>query len=134
MGRQIIAVVAGVIAAGVVVYLMEMLSHGIFPPPASMDPMDPQSIKAHLDQLPAGAFLLVLLGWGLGSFTGGFTAAKIAGTRTLRAAVIVGVIQMLGGILNMTLIPHPLWMVVAGLLIFVPMAWLGGKIAGSPAG
>jgi hypothetical protein len=38
---------------------------------------------------------------------------------------------MVFGILNVVLIPHPLWFTVATFIVFLPAAWLGGRLAGS---
>jgi uncharacterized membrane protein len=32
-------------------------------------------------------------------------------------------------IANAVMIPHPLWMTIAGVLLPVPTAWLGAKLA-----
>jgi hypothetical protein len=80
-------------------------------------------------EIPQAAFRFVLLGYVLGSLVGGYTAAKIG--RAARLALVVGAILMVFGILNVVLIPHPLWVTVATFLVFLPAAWVGGRLAGS---
>ena len=41
--------------------------------------------------------------------------------------------QLAAFIANNTLIPHPLWMTVLGVLLPLPAAWLGARMARRPA-
>jgi hypothetical protein len=58
---------------------------------------------------------------------GGYVAASIA--RKPRPALAVGIVIVLGVIANAVMIPHPLWMTAAGVLLPVPAAWLGAQLA-----
>ena len=128
MGRKFLAVLAGVIVAGVVVFVGEAVGSRMFPSPPGMNALDPASLKAHAGELPLGAFIAVLVSWALGSFAGGFTASGIA--RGARGpAVVVGVILMAMGDANFFAFPHPLWVIVLSPVCFVPFAWLGGALA-----
>ena len=67
----------------------------------------------------------------LGSLLGGLVAARIAVTRKLTFALVIGFVHLLGGILATFLIPAPIWFIVLDLVVaYVPMAWLGGKLGG----
>jgi hypothetical protein len=113
--KNILGIVAGVIAGGIVVFLVELVGHTIFPPPEGTDLSDPEAMRTLIDSLPAGALVSVVVGWFLGSLTGCFTAQKIAGS-TL-AAWIVAVLFICLTAYNFTVIPHPLWMMAAGILL-----------------
>lgn len=76
--------------------------------------------------MPLPAFVAVLVAWALGAFVGGWVAAAV-GTRT--AAIVAGRILMLAGLANLVAIPSPLWFWVIGLLVFVPCALLGSRLA-----
>jgi hypothetical protein len=129
--RSVLAVVAGVVVAGLITFLAQAVGRQIYPPPPGMNPMDPASIRAHLSQMPTGAFAAVLVSWALGTLGGGWTAAKIS--RRLVPAIVVGVIQLVFGVINMVMIPSPVWFYIVGCLLFVPSAYLGGKLARPPA-
>jgi hypothetical protein len=92
-----------------------------------MDPTNMDSVRAHMAEIPAAAFGFVLLGYVLGALVGGYTAARIG--RAAMLALVVGAILMAFGILNVVLIPHPRWFTVATFVVFLPAAWLGGKLA-----
>ena len=132
MGRKILAVVAGVILAGIVVYAVEAIGHQVYPPPEGLDMKNMEAMKAYVATLPAGALLFVLLAYALGSFAGGWLAAKIARTSQIHLPLTVGGVQLLFGIINIVMIPHPTWFAIASVIVFLPAAYLGGKL-GSPA-
>jgi hypothetical protein len=128
MWRSIGAIVAGVIAAVVVVGLVETLGHFVYPPPR-IDLSDPQQLRTIIEKLPRGALVSVLLAWGAGSLVGGFVAAAIADKRRLIHALIVGSMQMTAGIGTMLAIPHPMWFVGVSFVIFIPASCLGAWLA-----
>lgn len=128
MGRKILAVVAGVILAGLVVYGVQAIGHQVYPPPENLDTKNMEAMKAYVATLPVGAFLFVLVAYILGSFAGGWLAAKIARASQISLALTVGGVQLLFGIMNLVVIPHPTWFAIAAVLVFLPAAYWGGKI------
>ena len=127
MGRTIAGVVVGVVVAWLTIMLAEFASAPLHPMPAGLDMRNPESVAAFVATLPASALLLVLAGWVLGGLVGGYVAASIS--RKPRPALTVGIVIVLGVIVNAVMIPHPMWMTIAGVLLPVPAAWLGAKLA-----
>lgn len=130
MMRSILAVLAGVVVAGIVIAGVEYLGHLIYPPPPGLDPSDVESMKAMMADIPLGSLLFVLLAWALGSLAGGGVAARIAARSYLLHALIVGGIMLIGGVINMAMIPHPLWFWIVGVILFLPSAYAGARLAG----
>ena len=124
--KTILAVLAGVIAGGAIVFVTEAVGHSLFPPPADINLADPEDVKRLMASLPAGAFAMVLVGWFLGSFAGALVALRIA--RSPTAAWGVAVVFTLLTAASFTMIPHPMWMIVAGLLIPLASAWLALRL------
>jgi len=127
--RSVLAVIAGLIVASVLMMGVEFVNgHHIYPElgHAAEGLTDPEQIRAVLATAPTGAFLVVIIGWILGSFAGGFVAAKIA--KALRVAIITGVLLTLLGILNNLMLPPPSWFWIS-VIVFLPAAWLGGRTA-----
>jgi predicted MFS family arabinose efflux permease len=79
--------------------------------------------------VPAGALLLVLLARGVGTFAGGWLAARLAPRAPLSHAMIVGLILLAAGVMNMVMLPHPLWFWFPGVALFLPAAYAGAKLA-----
>jgi len=129
MIRSILGVVVGIVAAVIVVGVLEAAGHWIFPPPPGIDLSDPEQLKTIMDKIPPVALVAVLVAWGAGSLAGGFTAAAIARRAHVVHALIVGGIQCAFGIITMLMIPHPLWFWFAAIAIVVPASYVGALLA-----
>lgn len=130
MGRTILAVLAGVVCAWVVIMLCEFAGARLHPPPAGLDLRDPEQLAAFIAAAPASAMALVLGGWALGAFVGGWVAAKLSRLHRRGAALAVGAVVLAGVIANAMMIPHPAWFTVLGVLLPLPAAWLGSRASG----
>lgn len=132
MLRSLGVVVAGLVIGFVLVMAFELAGMRLFPLPAGVDPMgDPESLARAMQagQVPLGAMVFVVLAYAAGSFGGGWVAARLAAARKLRHALVVGGVLMLAGVSNLVTIPHPTWMVIATLVVFLPLAYAGGRLA-----
>jgi len=131
MGKQILAVVVGAVMGFVVLGLIEMVSWMLYPMPEGLDIANAEVMRAYVSQVPIGAKLIVLVAWMIGAFVAGFLAAKIAPEgKGRQSAIFAGAILMLGGIANAFMVPHPMWMLIIGLLQYIPLAHIGAKAAG----
>ncbi|RMG68257.1 MAG: hypothetical protein D6715_02720 [Calditrichaeota bacterium] len=129
MWRNFLAVIVGMFVGALTVGLVEILGNFVFPLPRDVDLSTPEAISQAMASIPLGAMLFVLLAWAMGSLVGGFLAAWLAASHHSTMALAVGGILMIGGITTLVQIPHPLWFSVIGLLLFLPAAYLGGKLA-----
>lgn len=132
MGRKILGMIGGVIFAGLVIFAVQKLGHQVYPPPENLDTRNLEAMQAYIASLPIGAMLFVLLSYVVGTFAGGWLATKIARAPQMHVPLTVGGVQLFFGIINLAMIPHPLWFAIASVLIFLPAAYLGGKL-GRPA-
>lgn len=131
MGKKIVAVIVGVIAGMAAMMLINVLSVRLYPMPEGLDTTDKATMVAYIAGVPMGAKLLVLVSWMVSAFVGGLVAAVIAPQGSGRTmAILVGAFLMLGGIMNAVMIPHPMWMMIIGLLQYIPLAHLGAKASG----
>jgi hypothetical protein len=127
MIKNVLYVLSGVIIGGAVIYLIESIGHKIYPLPENFDWTDAEVIEDHIASLPIGAFVIVLFAYILGSFSGGFMAALYKNSG-LPNAIVVGILLLLLGLLNMLMIQHPTWFLVVSLMIYLPFAYLGGRL------
>lgn len=125
MIRLVLAALGGIATAVVVVAVVEAIGHAVFPPPADLDLSDPEQAAKLIERLPVAALLFVVIAWAAGSFAGGYLATVIARKASIVPALAVAVAMLLGTLFSLYVIPHPLWMAAAGLLIPFPLAWLG---------
>jgi hypothetical protein len=90
---------------------------------------DREAIRALMASAPVGAFLVVLMGWALGSFVGGVVTAWIARTAPQGHALALGVLLTLAGVANNLMLPPPAWFWIVSVLVFLPAACLGAQLA-----
>ena len=134
--RSIGAVLVGFVAASAVMMLVEFANgHLLYPDlgRAAAGVRDQHEMAELMAKAPAGAMVVVLVGWILGSFVGGWVATRVAGRSSMRPGIVVGGLLTLAGVANNLMIPPPLWFWVAGLAVMLPLAWLGAKKALSPS-
>ena len=128
--KNILAVVAGLVAGGIINTLIIGVSGKIIPPPEGADVTTVEGLKASIHLFEPKHFLMPFLAHALNAFVGAFVTAKIAANRHLLLAMIIGIVSLLGGIAAVVMIPAPLWFNITDLtLAYLPMAFLGGKLA-----
>ena len=118
MLRQILGVIAGIIAGSVCVWAVETINHTIYPFPPGMKTNDMDSFKAYVENLPVLGKLIVILGYALGAVAAGFISTKIARNGKPVAAIICGLIFLSFTIYNMYVLPTPVWFWVLGILVW----------------
>jgi len=129
MIRSIGALIAGIVTAFALIYLIEMLGHTIYPPPADLDFSDPEAIRPYIATLPIIALLFPMFGWFVGAFAGSLVADICGDAKPYVFAAIVGGLVLAGTIANLIIIPHPLWFSIISLLGIIASAWLATRIA-----
>ncbi len=130
MGRTILGMLLGVVTMMVAIYTFEFFGHILYPPPAGLDPENPEHLQRIIAAAPFGSLAMLVLGWAAGSFVGGWVAARIA--RHARAASIAVALFVIAGVAGMMVIipDHPRWVSTLGLLLPIPVALIAAKLAG----
>ena len=129
MLRTILGVIAGLLAAMLLMFGVEAVATSLFPPPPGLDLQNEADLAKLVAMAPFGMKALVVVGWALAGLVGGWVAAKIA-RHPRGGAIAVGLLVVAGCILNAVAIPHPLWMSALGVLLPVPLALLVARLAG----
>ncbi len=127
--RNILAVVAGVVAGGCIVAAVESISSLVYPPPKDLDFSNRTAMSQFVAGLPLGAFLLVLAAWSAGNFAAGYLARRWTPARMLWPALIACGLLLLAALINLALIPHPLWFWFAGIAVSIAFAAIGIAVA-----
>lgn len=128
MLKKLLAVVLGVVAAVIVITAIESLGHALYPPPANLDIDDREAMQAFIANLPLGALLMVMAAWIAATLAGGVLACFIARERPYVYAGIVGALVLLGTIINLMAIPHPLWFSIVSLAAIVAVTIVSGRL------
>lgn len=132
MGRKILSVVVALMVAFAVMMIIEMLNSLQLAPPSADIMADRAKLAEYMANGPVQAYVVVLIGYFLASFAGGFIVTKMSHqvTQTATLPILIGVILTLGMVANLLMLPgQPLWFAVLGLLIFIPTSLLGHRIA-----
>ncbi len=125
MLRNLFALVSGLFAMMIVITFIELANAKfVFPPPAGIDWENSEAVAAFARSMPTTALALVLLGWLVGATIGASVTARLAGSRKLWLALVVGLLVSAGVVHSALTIPHPTWMVVAGIALPPLLAWL----------
>ena len=130
MGRTILGMLLGVVTMMFTIYAVESIGHLLYPPPAGLDPRNPEHLQMIVAVAPTGAMIMLVLGWTTGAFVGGWVAARIA--RHTRAAAIAIALFVMAGVAGMIMIvpEHPKWVSAFGFLLPIPVALIAAKLAG----
>jgi hypothetical protein len=131
---QILRTIAALFVGGIVGYLAIWAGHWpsgeIYPLPEGTNPDDLVALRQILPTMPLGAFIAVLLYWQAGAFFGGATAALIGGKARCWHSAAIGLFVLAGTVMMIIKLPHPDWMIVAGLLLPLPVSIGAGKLVG----
>lgn len=128
--RNVLAVIAGVILGSLVNGFLIEISGKVIPPPDGADVTTLEGLKASIHLFEPKHFVFPFLAHALGTLTGAFVAAKLAATHKMRIALGIGVLFLLGGILNCFMLPAPMWFMAVDVIVaYIPMGYLGGKLA-----
>lgn len=121
--RNILAVIVGVVVGSIV--NMTIVMQGTLPEGVNME-----NLAENMHLFEANHFVMPILGHALGTLAGAILAGLIAATHKTRFALSIGVFFLFGGIANIMMLKFPLIPAVLDLVLaYIPMGWLGGKIA-----
>jgi len=119
MLRNLLAVIAGIIAGSICIWAVETVSHLMYPFPKGLKPNDMESFKNYVENLPFFGKFMVIIGYALGAVVSGFVATKISRSGKPNAAIICGAIFTIFTIYNMSVLPTPIWFWVLGILVWI---------------
>ena len=131
MGRIILAVVVALLMAFAVISVAQMLTAYVVAPPSSQVMTDPAAMRHYMMNVPPLGYIMVVIGWIVGAFAAGFIVTKMSRRESpgMTLSLVVGALLTLGAIVNFVVLPHPIWFVIVGLLVFIPFSLIGHKTA-----
>jgi len=127
--KNILAVIAGWLGGSVINMGLIKTGHKLFPI-EGIDPNDMEALAAVMPTLEFEYFIFPFLAHALGTLFGAVIAGLIAVNHKMKLSLAVGGLFLIGGILVNYMLPGPTWFAVTDILLaYIPMAWIGGKIA-----
>lgn len=129
--KNILSVVIGLVIGSIVNMGIVMISGSVIPPPEGGDITTMEGLRATIHLFEPKHFIFPFLAHALGTLVGAFVATKIATTRKITMAMLIGVFFFVGGAINVYLLGGPLWFTALDLIVaYIPMAYFGWKLAG----
>lgn len=105
------------------------ISGSVIPPPPGADFTTAEGLQQSAHLMEPRHFIMPFLAHALGTLLAGFVAAALTRERRLSAAIITGLVFLTGGIMDVQMIPAPMWFNVLDLVVaYVPMAWAGYRV------
>jgi len=120
--RTVAAVIAGLLVAFVLVSAVELLSNVVHPLPEDFGGTMEEMCR-HVENYPNWILAIAVLLWGVTALVGTWIAQRIG---NLYSAVIVGLILLAALVLNISMLPYPIWFKIANLLV-IPAASVAGS-------
>jgi hypothetical protein len=125
--RAVGAILAGLAAAIVLIAAVDFVAHLMYAPAEPVDTNDPEAVARTVASMPFGAFAIIVLGWGIGTFTGAYIAARIG--RSAAYGFVIGAVILAATIANLYMIQQPVGMWVAGIITVVVTAFIAVRSA-----
>jgi hypothetical protein len=127
--KNISAIVLGLLVGGTVNTGIIMVSGYIIPPPEGTDLKTLEGLLAAMPLMEPKHFLMPFLAHAFGTLVGAILASSMAVNYKMRFAMIIGICFLVAGIMNIFMLPSPVWFTIVDLgFAYITMAYLGGKI------
>jgi hypothetical protein len=131
--RNVLALVLGLLAGGLVNMAIVSAGPRIVPPPAGVNMSDAASLRQSAHLLEPKHYAAPFLAHAVGTLVGAAVAGAIAGSRRALLCYLVGGVFLAGGIMAATMIPAPAWFIALDLFgAYLPMAWVAARIVARP--
>ncbi len=129
MPRKIIAVLVGILAGFLIIEMLEFLRQYFLPFQAEIIAKNDGFPDAQewIDAVPFKHFIFLMFAYLAGSFGAGFLTVTISPHKML--AFVTGFALLIGIIIQVFSLPHPLWFILISLSIYLPFAYLGGILS-----
>ena len=127
--KNILAVIAGWLAGSIINMGLIQTGHTLIPI-EGIDPNDMEALASVMPTLESKYFIFPFLAHALGTLVGSAFAVLIAESHKMKFSLGIGVLFLLGGIMVNYMLPGPTWFTIIDILLaYIPMAWIGWKIA-----
>ena len=127
--RNVLAIIAGWVVGSLINMGLVKIGHKVLP----LEGVDPNDLTALAEVMPTldfEYFIFPFLAHALGTLFGAVVAGILAVNHPMRFSLAIGALFLIGGIMVNYMIPGPIWFAFTDILLaYIPMAWIGGKIA-----
>lgn len=119
--RMLAAVFAGLLVLFVLVVAVELFSAVVHPLPEGYGGTTEEMCR-HVARYPHWVLAVVVPAWAAAAFAGTWTARRIG---NFYSSAIVGLLLLAALVLNLSMLPYPIWFKIADLLVIPTAAFVG---------
>jgi len=123
--RTLAAVVAALLVAFILVVAVELFGDAVHPLPKDFDGTMEEMCR-HVERYPAWVLAIVVPAWGLTALVGTWIAQRIG---NVYSSVTVGLFLFAALVLNISMLPYPVWFKIANLVVIPAASVAGGRLA-----
>lgn len=130
--RNILAIFVGLAIGSIVNIVLVSAGPFVVPLPEGADVSNTEKLAESMKLMKPANFIFPFLGHALGTLAGAFIAAKLAATRKMVFAMIIGLFFLVGGIAAVKMLGGPMWFNILDIaLAYLPMGFIGGLLGGA---
>ncbi|MFY0652575.1 MAG: hypothetical protein JXQ96_11105 [Cyclobacteriaceae bacterium] len=128
----ILAIIGGLIVGSAINMGIIMIGPSVFPLPEGVDPTDMENLAENMHLFKPVNFIMPFFAHAFGTLTGAAFAAFIVSSAKLKFAMAISVLFLIGGIMNVYMLPSPMWFNIVDLVFaYLPMGWMGWNLTAS---
>ena len=128
--KNTLAVLVGLTIGSLINGAIISISSAVIAPPDGVDVNSIEGLKAGIHLFEPKHFLVPFIAHAMGTFVGAILTTIIAETHKLKFALAIGIIFLMAGIVNVMILPAPVWFNISDLLLaYIPIAFLAYKLA-----
>ncbi len=128
MARNIVGVIIGIFVAGLIIWTVQSINIRLYPLPEELDLNDHEQMKEYMKVMPAGAYVMVILSHLLGALGGAWVGCIIADRFYLKLSLIIAAFLLVMGLINLLMLQHPVWFMIADIPSYAIGALIGHKL------
>lgn len=121
--KPFIAAIAGILSAVILVRIGELAGHFLFPVDPEVLKLEPMAMRDLMLHLPAKNLLAVVVAHFIGLLVGLLVSRLIVRTSILTVYFVAGIMIFLS-LINVLILPHPVWFICADLGLQLVVAFL----------
>jgi hypothetical protein len=124
--KKVLAVIVGIITGFAIVFIGDATTNALSPAPSGLDYKNRDVMRDYILSIPMYVMVIMVIFWLGSSFLGAMLASRLNRSDWKRTSIITGSILMAAALLNLIMLPHPLWLWIVVAVGYVPAALLGG--------
>jgi hypothetical protein len=132
--RSVGAIIASLAVAMILVVAVEGVTLMLHPFPPDAETNDPEVVKAHVARFPGWVLALAAVAWGFTNFVSVWVATRLGAGRHPAHGIGVGLLLLAGVVMNMLMLPYPVWFKGLNLVAFPLGIYWGTKLARASRG